>query len=457
MTSPEQKDQIQCKNCELLKNEIQKKEAKIKILESNLLKIKSLLSESGSLIDSYNEINEENKNLKIEIERLKDNINKNSSDNYQFNLLKEKMLRLNEENEKMRSLVKFYDSQKNQDKNSKNSNEIKLKRELSQKDKEINELNMVISILKLKNKEDNISNDKIIQNYKKSIGDNIIALDELNFLTINNNNDNHINGDFNLENEYRSNINTNSNYNNAKMLDLIKENECLNVKIQECKTKYHKYKTRYREFSKSIKFFMGCMKILPPGNNIIEFIESLMEKNNKNLIGNKRNRDKEDINLLNNFNILRNIQTNNSNGQRRKNSDDNFKGILQLPSVLKESSNNFDKNDENYELDEEEKSNIKKSGRGRTKRIKKEKQEIEKSQSKEKNKNDDDKNKLKTESKKRGRKPKKEKDSTNKKMTEKIEIKKENDKDDEIKDKIKKENDIKKKVKLKKKLKKKRK
>ena len=449
MTSPEQKDQIQCKNCELLKNEIQKKEAKIKILESNLLKIKSLLSESGSLIDSYNEINEENKNLKIEIERLKDNINKNSSDNYQFNLLKEKMLRLNEDNEKMRSLVKFYDSQKNQDKNSKNSNETKLKRELSQKDKEINELNMVISILKLKNKEDNISNDKIIQNYKKSIGDNIIALDELNFLTINNNNDNHINGDFNLENEYRSNINTNSNYNNAKMLDLIKENECLNVKIQECKTKYHKYKTRYREFSKSIKFFMGCMKILPPGNNIIEFIESLMEKNNKNLIGNKRNRDKEDINLLNNFNILRNIQTNNSNGQRRKNNDDNFKGILQLPSVLKESSNNFDKNDENYELDEEEKSNIKKSGRGRTKRIKKEKQEIEKSQSKEKNKNDDDKNKLKTESKKRGRKPKKDKDSTNKKTTEKIEIKKENDKDDEIKDKIKKENNIKKESKIK--------
>ena len=148
MTSPEQKDQIQCKNCELLKNEIQKKEAKIKILESNLLKIKSLLSESGSLIDSYNEINEENKNLKIEIERLKDNINKNSSDNYQFNLLKGKMLRLNEENEKMRSLVTFYDSQKNQDKNSKNSNETKLKRELSQKDKEINELNMVISILK---------------------------------------------------------------------------------------------------------------------------------------------------------------------------------------------------------------------------------------------------------------------------------------------------------------------
>ena len=85
----------------------------------------------------------------------------------------------------------------------------------------------------------------------------------------------------------------------------------------------------------------------------------------------KRRRDEEDINLLNNFNILRNIQTNNSNGQRRKNSDDNFKGILQLPSVLKESSNNFDKNDENYELDEEEKSNIKKSGRGRTKRNKK--------------------------------------------------------------------------------------
>ena len=71
MTSPEGKDQIKCINCELYKKEIQEKDAKIKILENNLLKIKSLLSESGSLIDGYNEIMEENKQLKIEIDKLK--------------------------------------------------------------------------------------------------------------------------------------------------------------------------------------------------------------------------------------------------------------------------------------------------------------------------------------------------------------------------------------------------
>ena len=115
MTSPEseKKEEIKCINCELYKKELQEKEAKIKILENNLLKIKSLLSESGSLIDGYNEIMEENKNLKLEIERLKNNINKNSNDNYQFDLLKGKMLRFQEENEKLRSSIQFYESQKN--------------------------------------------------------------------------------------------------------------------------------------------------------------------------------------------------------------------------------------------------------------------------------------------------------------------------------------------------------
>ena len=107
MTSPEGKDQIKCINCELYKKEIQEKDAKIKILENNLLKIKSLLSESGSLIDGYNEIMEENKQLKIEIDKLKNSINKSSNDNYQFDLLKGKMLRFQKENEKLRSSIHF--------------------------------------------------------------------------------------------------------------------------------------------------------------------------------------------------------------------------------------------------------------------------------------------------------------------------------------------------------------
>ena len=179
MTSPEKKDQIKCINCELYKKEIQEKDIKIKVLESNLLKIKSLLSESGSLIDGYNEIMEENKQLKNEIEKLKDNINKTSNDNYQFELLKGKMLRFQKENEKLRSSIQFYESQKNQNLKSKNSNEIKIKRELSLKDKEINQLNTVISILKLKHNEQQISNEEIMKNFNKGNGDNIIDQDEL--------------------------------------------------------------------------------------------------------------------------------------------------------------------------------------------------------------------------------------------------------------------------------------
>ena len=286
MTSqvPEQKEEIKCMNCELYKKELQEKEAKIKILENNLLKIKSLLSESGSLIDGYNEIMEENKNLKLEIERLKNNINKNSNDNYQFDLLKGKMLRFQEENEKLRSSIQFYESQKNQNINSKNSNEIKIKRELSLKDKEINQLNTVISILKLKYNEKNITNDEILKNFNKgNYDDNIIDKEEINFMGTN--------SEFNNDNEYRYNINNNNyNYkidNNVKMIDLFKEKEYLGNEYNKYKTKYFIYKFKYHEFKKTTKLFLNTMKIIPPGNNTLDIIQSLIEKKSVNLLGNK--------------------------------------------------------------------------------------------------------------------------------------------------------------------------
>ena len=168
MTSEEKNIEIKCLNCELYKKEIQEKDIKIKTLESNLLKIKSLLSESGSLIDGYNEIMEENKNLKMEIERLNNTINKTSNENYQFDLLKKKILRFQEENEKLRSSMQFYESQKNQNLHLKNGNEIKIKRELSLKDKEINQLNTVISLLKMHSNEQQLSNEDIIKKYSKN-------------------------------------------------------------------------------------------------------------------------------------------------------------------------------------------------------------------------------------------------------------------------------------------------
>ena len=434
MTSPEKNEPIKCINCELYKKEIQEKDNKIKILENNLLKIKSLLSESGSLIDGYNEIMEENKQLKNEIERLKDNINKTSNDNYQFDLLKGKMLRFQKENEKLRSSIQFYESQKNQNLNIKNSNEIKIKRELSLKDKEINQLNTIISLLKLKHNEQNISNEEIIKNFNKGNGDNIIDQDELYFLD-NNKNNNNINNDFTTENDYRSNINTN---NNIKMKDIFEEKEFLSEEYQKYKQKYIIYKFKYHEFKKTTKLFLNTMKIIPPGNNILNSLELFNEGNNNiKLIGNKRNKDKEEINLFNNINSIRN------KSKVKKNSDKNFKSLLKLPSLEEESDKNSKKvqdKDESFDINESENEEKNESGshkikskiivkKEKTKKIKKEKSENNinsNSESKEKVNNKNKDNKIKTESKKRGRKPKKEKEKEN--QNQNTDIKKEKDK-----------------------------
>ena len=422
MTSPEpeKKEEIKCINCELYKKELQEKDAKIKILENNLLKIKSLLSESGSLIDGYNEIMEENKNLKLEIERLKNNINKCSNENYQFDLLKGKMLRFQEENEKLRASIQFYESQKNQNLNSKNSNEIKIKRELSLKDKEINQLNTVISILKLKHNEEKMSNDEILKNFNKGYNNNILDKEEINFLEPNT--------EFNNDNEYENNIYknniNNNNYkinNNIKVIDLYKENEYLGNQYNKYKTKYWIYKKRYKEFKETTKLFLDTMKIIPPGNNILEIAQSLIEKKNNNLLGIKRMKEKEDINSLNNINAIRNININNN--QERKNSEDNLR-VFNLPSVYNESYNNYeniikDDKDDNININEdEEKSESKTNNRKSRKKVTKSKKKLikeekkvsdEDSDYKEKKKNNNkNNNKIKTESKKRGRKPKNE-------------------------------------------------
>ena len=434
MTSPEGKDQIKCINCDLYKKEIQERDAKIKILENNLLKIKSLLSESGSLIDGYNEIMEENKQLKIEIDKLKNSINKSSNDNYQFDLLKGKMLRFQQENEKLRSSIHFYESQKNQSLNSRNSNEIKIKRELSLKDKEINQLNTVISILKLKHNEQKNTNEDIIKNFNKGNGNNGIDPDELYFLDNNKDNINiNNNNDYNSENEFRSNINTNNN--NIKMIDLFKEKEFLSDEYQRYKQKYIIYKFKYHEFKKTTKLFLNTMKIIPPGNNILDIFEFFNDKKNINLIGNKRLKEKEDQNLFNNIHSLR------SNNKSNKKSEDNFKNILRLPSVDNDSYSDNDKDEKIDVKEDEEKSESvnkknksrKKITKSRNKKIKREKSE-ESRESKEKNGDDNNKdkknNKQKTESKKRGRKPKKEKENTEQKN----EIKKEIKEGDKLKD-----------------------
>ena len=248
MKSPQEKiPVIQCEQCEQYKKQLQEKDTKIKILENNILKIKSLLSESGSLIDGYNEVMEENKNLKIEIENLKNEINISNNNNYQFELLKQKMLRYQKENQELKATKQFYESQRNGNVNNKDTNEIKIKRELSMKDKEINQLNTVIALLKMHNNEQQLSNDEIIKKYSKGRINNNNIIDEDENLFMENDN--------NHEFVYQKNINYFNN--NVKMIDLYKEKEFLSEEYQKYKQKYIVYKFKYHEFKKTTKLFLN--------------------------------------------------------------------------------------------------------------------------------------------------------------------------------------------------------
>ena len=487
MNSPKEKNQ--CIQCEQYKKELQEKEDKIKILENNILKIKSLLSESGSLIDGYNEIMEENKNLKLEIEKLKNDINIYNNNNYQFEILKQKIIRYQQENQELKATKQFYESQKTPNIKNKDSNETKIKRELCQKDKEINQLNTIISLLKSHNNDEHLSNEDIIKKYSKSkvnnnninnINNNIIhnnsIVDEddtLFFENDNNNNNNIYNHEMDFPNKNFVNIN------NVKMIDLYKEKEFLSDEYQKYKQKYIIYKFKYHEFKKTTKLFLNYLKIIPPGNNISNIFESINDKKTLNLIGTKRlksNNEKDEKKtsdyLYNNINAIRNININN---QKRKKSEDTFKDNFKIPSLF---NNTFNDNEDYYngdikivETEEENNTNSKKNKkkvekkknerkksekkkRGRKKNIEikeldEEESAIDKSNKSDVSKSDEEKdkkkkkekdNKIKSEPKKRGRKPKKEKDKKFKNNGEEkviIDSEDEDEDEDENEDKIK--------------------
>ena len=413
------KEKVPCIQCEQYKKELQEKDNKIKILENNILKIKSLLSESGSLIDGYNEVMEENKNLKIEIENLKNQINLAYNNNYQFELLKQKVLRFQQENQELKATKQFYESQSRGKENIKDSNETKIKRELSLKDKEINQLNTVISLLKLHSNDQQLTNDEIIKKYSKSkVNNNSIDEDEI--MLMENDNNNH-------EFEYRRN--TNYLNNNIKMIELYKEKEFLSDEYQRYKQKYIIYKFKYHEFKKTTKLFLNYMKVIPSGNNISNFFDNFNDKKSLNFIGTKRLKsfnEKDEIKtsdyLYNNINAIRNININN---QIRKKSEDNFKDILKMPSLFNNSNNTFLDNDEinndgdniklvnteekeNNNKNRNETPNIKK--RGRKKIIELQEEDEEEENKKSEISKTEEKEKVKKESKKRGRKSKKEKE-----------------------------------------------
>jgi len=424
--------------CEIYKKELKEKDTKIKLLENNILKIKSLLSESGSLIDGYNEIMEENKNLKIEIDKLKNDLNLNNNNNYQFELLKQKMLRYQKENQELKTTKQFYESQKRENLNIKDANETKIKRELSQKDKEINQLNTVICLLKLHNNDQMLSNEEIIKKYSKSKmnnnhhdNNNIIDEDEFLFMdndnklnSFNNNNEIDYNKDNNNNhNNYNMNI-INNNNNNFKMIDIINEKEFLSKEYQKYKQKYFIYKFKYQEFKKTTKLFLSYMKIIPPGSSLSSLLDNFNENKAQtlNLLGAKRLKsytDKEELKNSDNINNIKAIRNIHMNSQLRKKSEETFKDIFRMPSLF---NNNTDDNEyyDYNDIEEKNESEEKNRNKGNSKKRKKNEKkklikikEDETDSNKSENENDNElsieekEKEKKKESKKRGRKPKK--------------------------------------------------
>ena len=415
-----------CMQCELYKKELKEKDTKIKLLENNILKIKSLLSESGSLIDGYNEIMEENKNLKIEIDKLKNEINLNNNNNYQFELLKQKMLRYQKENQDLKATKQFYESQKEKNLNIKDANETKIKRELSQKDKEINQLNTVIYLLKLHNNDKNLSNEEIIKKYSKSKISNhndnnsIIEDEEMLFME----NDNKLNSFNNNINEidYKDNNNNfninNITNNNFKMIDIINEKEYLSGEYQKYKQKYIVYKFKYHEFKKTTKLFLSYMKMIPPGSSLSSFLDNFNENKTMNLLGAKRLKsytDKEELKNSDNINNIKAIRNIHMNNQLRKKSEETFKDIFKMPSLFNNTDDyDYNDNNDNNEKNESEEKNRNNKESSKKRRKKNEKKNLikikeeENDSNKSENESKEEKEKeKKKEIKKRGRKPKK--------------------------------------------------
>ena len=425
-----------CMQCELYKKELKEKDTKIKLLENNILKIKSLLSESGSLIDGYNEIMEENKNLKIENEKLKNDINLNNNNNYQFELLKQKMLRYQKENQDLKAIKQFYESQKTENLNVKDANETKIKRELSQKDKEINQLNTVICLLKLHNNDQMLSNEEIIKKYSKSKmnnhndnNNNIYDDDEMLFMENDNklnsyNNNNEVdykdkNNNYNNNNNYKYNTNSiPNNNNNIKMIDIINEKDFLSGEYQKYKQKYMVYKFKYHEFKKTTKLFLSYMKLVPPGSSLSSFLDNFNENKTLNLLGAKRLKsytDKEELKNSDNINNIKAIRNIHMNSQLRKKSEETFKDIFRMPSLFNNTDDNefndYDNEEKNEKNESEEKNrNNKESAKKRRKKNEKKNlikiREEESDSNKSENESIEEKEKKK-ETKKRGRKPKK--------------------------------------------------
>ncbi len=245
-----------CENCKKLSQELISKDKKLSILEKNIFFIKSNSIQSSDLIKSYIQIKSERDNLLSENESLK-SITKDNNLDYNFKILKQKYLTQKQEYEKLILVNKQTENLLEQIKNSSNESdkkkiETKYKRELSEKDKIINQKNNEIQYLENSKKNEIETSDLNINNYYFDEG---------------------------------------IDYNK-----IYKENIFLTNEYQKYKEKYMLMKYKYKQFKKNIKLFF---KLLNNNNN------NLLEDNNQNNNNNKKiNLIEENNNSFNEKNFL---------------------------------------------------------------------------------------------------------------------------------------------------------
>ena len=408
--------QDNCQKCKKIKIDLEEKTKECEILKKNILVLKSQLFDTSNLISSYIQIKQENEKLKDENKELNEKIEE-AGDNYQFTILKEKHLKLQE---KYKELQIIYNQanllleqfQKNKLEGNSKTNENKLKRELSEKEKQINNQKLIISRLQDK------TNLKIDENG--------------NFES------------YELQNYYMNNNNEYKRENEIKINELYKEKEFLENEYQKYKEKYIIYKSKYKEFKNNITFFMKFLNFSNINYHPIEDFEKIL--------GNKRERENKQINNMIENNKIRKISIDSNNigsdifdkkyllGQNDLTLDfEEEKGknnINNIQNQLNKNDNNQNnqKNKNNSNINEEK-------DRIKTRKMEKNKSNKEIIEEKKNNnfidekindnnievkEDENEKKKELTPKKKKGRKPKNNKEEEEKKVNEKIDKKIEN-------------------------------
>ena len=261
---------ILCNQCEKYKIEIEEKNKEIAILKNNSLDLKSRLFETSNLISAYIQMKTQFDSLIKENDLLKQKKDDNN-DKYKFEVLKQKILQKSERIRGLESEVKQLNDKievykrETQD-NLMNTKENKLKRELSEKDKYINNQNLIIERLR----------------------------SEKNLLNISNNNYSNNNEGVGMEED-----NLYSNKNQIKISELVKEKEYLDDEYRKYRAKYIKYKYKYKEFKNNAKFFM---KYYSPSNMTIKKDVELLKRKRDRLASEYMEEEIDKRNTTNNQN-----------------------------------------------------------------------------------------------------------------------------------------------------------